>query len=70
MGVYSDYLNRGMSGDQLMAERKTMLRTIASIRHRDLLVYAADIMKAQQGSPVALLPDDQHRKEADVRRAG
>ncbi len=57
MGVYSDYLNRGMSGDQLMAERKLMLQGIASVRRRDLLVYAADVMKAQQ-APVALGPDD------------
>jgi len=58
MGVYSEYLDKNLTGDQLNAERKRMLVQISQLRGRDLLVYAADVTKAQQGAPVALIYDD------------
>ncbi len=45
MGVYSEYLDMGMSFDQMCSERKKQLKRIASLRHRDILVYASDITK-------------------------
>ena len=44
MGVYSEYLNRGMSFEDLTAERKVQLRRISESRGgRDVLVYASDL---------------------------
>lgn len=60
MGIYSEYLNSGLSGEALNQERKKQLQRIASVRNRALLVYAADLnpVKAQQGVPIALDFDD------------
>lgn len=47
MGVYSEYLDRGMSFEDLTAERKKQLQRISKLRGgRDVLVYAADLGKA------------------------
>lgn len=56
MGVYSEYLNRTFSFDQLTAERKAQLRRIAEIRQRDVLVYAADLAKS--GAPISIIYGD------------
>jgi len=53
MGIYSEYLDQGPTLD-LNAERKKQLGLIASLRKRDVLVYASDSNKGQQGVPVAL----------------
>ena len=43
--MYSEYLDAAMTTDQLNAERKKQLSAIATIRKRDVLVFAADLMK-------------------------
>lgn len=43
MGVYSDYLDRQFSFEELTAERKAQLKRISEIRHRDIMVYASNI---------------------------
>jgi ClpP class serine protease len=57
MGIYSEYLDRHMSLDDLNRERKEQLRRIAKARDRDILVYASDTNKATQ-APVALNNSD------------
>jgi ClpP class serine protease len=53
MGVLSDYIAQGLTFDQITAERKVQLNAISTARgHRDILVYAADMMK--QGAPTGL----------------
>lgn len=48
MGVYSEYLDRNLSFQDLTEERKTQLRRISDIRGgRDILVYAADLSPSQ-----------------------
>ena len=48
MGYLTEYLNRNMTFEQVTAERKDQLRTIARARGgRDVLVYAADLNKTQ-----------------------
>lgn len=53
MGYYSEYLDQKLSAQQLADERKRQLKRIAELRKRDVLVYAADIDKAN--TPPALL---------------
>ncbi|MBW7868722.1 MAG: Clp protease ClpP [Brumimicrobium sp.] len=54
MGVYSEYLSKGFTFDQLNIERKIQLKKIAQIRGgRDILVYASDIQN-RQGAPVSI----------------
>lgn len=53
MGIYSEYLDQGPALD-LNAERKKQLARIASLRNRDVVVYASDSNKARQGAPVAI----------------
>jgi Serine dehydrogenase proteinase len=43
VGVYSEYLNRGMSFQEMEAERKAQLARISELRSRDVLVYAANL---------------------------
>lgn len=43
MGVYSDYLDKQFSFEELSNERKTQLQRISSIRNRDIIVYASNI---------------------------
>jgi hypothetical protein len=57
MGYYSQYLDRNLSFQQLTEERKAQLRKISELRKRDILIYAADVMKAGM-APVALAYDD------------
>ena len=46
MGVYSEYLDKGLSFPELTAERKKQLKLISELRgNRDVLVYAADFNK-------------------------
>lgn len=45
VGVYTEYLDRSMSFDELIAERKKQLQRISTIRGRDILVFAADLNK-------------------------
>jgi len=47
MGIYSEYIDRRMDMKQLTAERKRQLKRISELRdNRDILVYAADLRKA------------------------
>ena len=46
MGVYSEYLEKQLSFDQLCQERKKQLAKISNLRNRDIIVYASDISKA------------------------
>ena len=43
MGIYADYLDKKFSGAGLTRERKKQLRRIAELRHRHVLVIAADV---------------------------
>jgi len=45
MGIYTEYLDKGLSFQQLTDERKKQLRRISKIRGRDVLVFAADLNK-------------------------
>lgn len=74
MGVFSDYLNRKFSFEQLSAERKRQLAAISQVRKRDILVYAADLNKGN--APISIqyadvLPitdqlDNLHGKSLDL----
>ena len=47
-GIYTEYLDRKITDiKELNAERKRQLDRIATIRGRDILVYAADLTKGQ-----------------------
>lgn len=43
MGVYSEYLEKRFSFEQLCDERKKQLKRISEIRKRDIIVYAGNI---------------------------
>ena len=46
MGIYTEYLDRQMSFQDLAAERKAQLKRISALRGgRDILVFAADLSK-------------------------
>ena len=45
MGVYSDYLARQLSFEELTSERKLQLRRISAIRGRKVLAFASDVAK-------------------------
>jgi len=45
MGMYSDYLTKQMSFEQISQERKVQLARIAFLRQREVVVYAGDIAK-------------------------
>jgi len=53
MGYYTEYLDRHFTAQQLGEERKRQLKKISELRNRDVLVFAADIDKAN--TPPALL---------------
>lgn len=54
MGIYSDYLNRGLNFDQLTKLRKEQLTRISTLRGgRDIIVYASDV-ENKSGAPVAI----------------
>lgn len=46
MGVYSDYLDKQFSFEELCKERKRQLKRISELRNRDIMVYAAPIGKS------------------------
>ena len=46
MGIYSEYINRRLSFDQISSERENQLKRISKIRQRDIIVYAGDSSKA------------------------
>jgi hypothetical protein len=45
IGVYTDYLTKNLSFDQLSRERKIQLTNITKLRQRPVIVYASDISK-------------------------
>jgi hypothetical protein len=45
MSLYADYLDRQMTFEQLVAERKKQLKRISDLRGRPVLVYASDLEK-------------------------
>lgn len=47
MGIYSEYLDRNFTIEQLTTERKAQLRRISQLRGRDVLVFAADLQKGR-----------------------
>lgn len=58
MGFYSEYLDKGMSFQDLTAERKVQLKRISQLRSgRDVLIYASDVSKTGQ-APIAVSYDD------------
>ena len=59
-GVYTEYLDRGMDIEALQKERRRQLVRIATIRGRDVLVFAADFSKGNiQGADVSIGYRDQ-----------
>jgi hypothetical protein len=52
MGIFSEYLDRQFTFEQLAAERKRQLKRIGEIRSRDILAFAANLQKNQQ--PIAI----------------
>jgi hypothetical protein len=57
MGIYSEYLDRQMSFQELAEERKAQLRRISALRGgRDVLVFAADLSKGQ--APISISYND------------
>lgn len=54
MGVFSEYIAQNLSFDALQAERKKMLKKLSDKRGRDVIVYAADLSKGQDGAPVSM----------------
>ena len=56
MGIYSEYINRRLTFDQITTERKNQLKRISSIRKRDIIVYASDSNKGT--APISILPPD------------
>jgi hypothetical protein len=54
MGIYSDYLNRKMTFNDLNAERKKQLKEISKLRGgRDIIVYASDLTN-KTNAPIAV----------------
>jgi ClpP class serine protease len=64
MGIYTEYLDRQMSFQDLAAERKAQLQRISALRGgRDILVFAADLSKGQAPISIGyndLLPVNDH----------
>jgi len=56
MGVYSEYINKRLTFDQISTERKNQLKKISSLRGRDILVYASDFNKGN--APISIIPAD------------
>lgn len=52
VGIYSEYLDRNFTVDQLVAERKLQLRRISILRKRDVLTFAANLQNSRQ--PIAI----------------
>ncbi len=56
MGIYTEYINRRLTFDQISTERKKQLKRISKIRNRDIIVYASDVNKGT--APISILPSD------------
>lgn len=56
-GLYTEYLDAKLNGEQLARERKKQLARIAKLRKRDVFVYAADARKSQHAE-VRIVYDD------------
>jgi len=56
MGIYSEYMNKRLSFEQITKERKHHLKRISEIRGRDILVYASDYNKGS--APISIIPSD------------
>jgi Serine dehydrogenase proteinase len=56
MGIYSEYINKRLTFDQISKERKDQLERISKLRGRDILVYASDSNKVN--APISILPPD------------
>jgi len=58
MGIYSEYIEKKRSFDEISKERKIQLKRISEIRKREIIVYASDSAKnaPSQISPADLLP--------------
>jgi len=56
MGIYSEYINKRLSFDQISSERKNQLGRVSAVRKRDILVFASDHNKAN--APISILPLD------------
>lgn len=56
MGLYSEYINKRLSFDQITKQRKTQLKRISDIRKREIIVYASDGSKGN--APISILPQD------------
>lgn len=54
VGIFSEYISKKLNFDQISAERKNQLRRLAKARNRDVIVYAADLSKAQEGAPISI----------------
>ncbi|OEK02619.1 Clp protease ClpP [Roseivirga sp. 4D4] len=52
MGIYSEYLDKGLNFQKLSDERKKQLKRIAQLRDSDVLVYAADLTAAN--APISI----------------
>jgi ClpP class serine protease len=56
MGIYSEYLDRGMGFPELAAERKAQLKRVSDLREgRDVLVYAAALNVPVHAGPLITL---------------
>ena len=55
MGIFSDYINKRLTFDQISEERKKQLKRISELRNRDVLVYASDPTK---NAPTLIHPPD------------
>jgi predicted RNA-binding Zn-ribbon protein involved in translation (DUF1610 family) len=56
MGIYSEYINKRLTFDQISTERKNQLKKISTLRGRDILVYASDFNKGN--APISIIPAD------------
>jgi len=57
MGIYADYLNQKLDGNQLVQERKQQLKRISELRdNRAILVFASALTKAR--APITIDYDD------------
>lgn len=56
MGIYAEYLNLNLNGNQFNQERKKFLKKISDIRGRDVLVFASALSKFK--APISIDYDD------------
>jgi hypothetical protein len=56
MGIYTEYINRRLTFDQITVRRKNQLKRISHLRKREIIVYASDSNKGT--APISILPPD------------